>query len=95
VAGGRGHQPVRSGLGLLADADQLRATAGKPHLAVAGPDGDTAHGDVHALGGSLHDVTTGSSGACGAECTAGPGTDTATGLGSLPAGVDAALAAMR
>nr|WSX74926.1 hypothetical protein OH826_14135 [Streptomyces sp. NBC_00899] len=73
----------------------MRATAGKPRLAVAGPDGDTAHGDVYALGGSLYDVTSGSNGACGAECTAGPGYDTVTGLGSPLAGVDAALAAMR
>ncbi|MBY8881688.1 S53 family peptidase [Actinacidiphila acidipaludis] len=80
---------------LLTDADQLRATAGKPHLSVAGPNGDTAHGDVYALGGKLNDVTSGSNGACGAECTAGPGYDTVTGLGSPLAGVDTALAAMK
>ncbi|NUS15342.1 MAG: hypothetical protein HOY69_28785 [Streptomyces sp.] len=80
---------------LLTAADQLRATAGKPHLAVAGPDGDTAHADVYALGGKLNDVTSGSNGLCGAECTAGPGYDTVTGLGSPLAGVDTALAAMK
>ncbi|MFI0724514.1 hypothetical protein [Streptomyces sp. NPDC021224] len=80
---------------LLTDADQLRATAGKHPLAVAGPDGDTAHGDVYGLGSRLSDITAGSNGACGAECTAGPGYDTVTGLGSPLAGVDKALAAMR
>lgn len=80
---------------ILADADQLRAAVGKPHLAVAGPQGDTAHRDVYALGSLLNDVTTGSNGACGTECTAGPGYDTVTGLGSPLAGVDKALAAMK
>ncbi|MER7841251.1 PQQ-binding-like beta-propeller repeat protein [Streptomyces sp. NPDC096040] len=82
--------------GIIASADQLRAAAGKPHLASAGPDGDTAHTDVYALGSSsLRDITSGSNGRCGAECTAGPGYDTVTGLGSPIAGVDAALAAMK
>ncbi|MFI0898381.1 hypothetical protein [Streptomyces sp. NPDC020983] len=80
---------------LLTAADQLRATAGKHHLAAAGPDGDTAHADVYALGGKLNDVTSGSNGACGTECTAGPGYDTVTGLGSPLAGVDTALATMK
>ncbi|MFC1432201.1 hypothetical protein ACEZDB_16255 [Streptacidiphilus sp. N1-3] len=81
---------------VLSSADQLRAAAGKPHLASSGPDGDTAHGDVYGLGsGYLSDITSGSNGACGAECTAGPGYDTVTGLGSPTAGVDAALAAMK
>ena len=81
---------------VITSADQLRAAAGKPHLASAGPDGDTAHNDVYALGSAyLSDITSGSNGACGAECTAGPGYDTVTGLGSPTAGVDAALAAMK
>ena len=81
---------------IITSADQLRAAAGKPHLASAGPDGDTAHGDVYALGSTfLRDVTSGSNGLCGAECTAGPGYDTVTGLGSPTAGVDAALAALK
>ncbi|WP_055587252.1 PQQ-binding-like beta-propeller repeat protein [Streptacidiphilus griseoplanus] len=80
---------------IIASADQLRATDGKPHLASDGPDGDTAHTDVYALDGSyLRDITAGSNGRCGTECTAGPGYDTVTGLGSPTAGVDAALAAM-
>ncbi|MER6066606.1 PQQ-binding-like beta-propeller repeat protein [Streptomyces sp. NPDC001792] len=81
---------------IIASADQLRATAGKPHLASDGPDGDTAHTDVYALGSSyLRDITAGSNGRCGAECTAGPGYDTVTGLGSPTAGLDGALAAMK
>jgi hypothetical protein len=81
---------------IIASADQLRATAGKPHLASDGPMGDTAHADVYALGSTnLRDITSGSNGRCGAECTAGPGYDTVTGLGSPTAGVDAALAAMK
>ncbi|WP_316745584.1 hypothetical protein [Streptomyces sp. MK7] len=81
---------------IIASADQLRATADKPHLASSGPDGDTAHTDVYALGSSyLRDITAGSNGRCGAECTAGPGYDTVTGLGSPTAGVDGALAAMK
>ncbi|WP_052440777.1 S53 family peptidase [Streptacidiphilus anmyonensis] len=80
---------------IVADADQLRAAAHKAPLAVAGPDGDTAHTDVYALGSKLNDVTSGSNGACGAECTAGPGYDTVTGLGSPLAGVDTALARLK
>ncbi|MFI6361000.1 hypothetical protein ACIBJF_53000, partial [Streptomyces sp. NPDC050743] len=81
---------------IIASADQLRATADKPHLASAGPDGDTAHTDVYGLGSSyLRDVTAGSNGRCGTECTAGPGYDTVSGLGSPTAGVDADLAAMK
>ncbi|WP_406071548.1 hypothetical protein OG372_32525 [Streptomyces sp. NBC_01020] len=80
---------------VLTAADQLRATAHKPHLAAAGPDGDTAHRDVYGLGASLKDITSGSNGLCGTECTAGPGYDTVTGLGSPLAGVDTALGAMK
>jgi hypothetical protein len=80
---------------IIASSDQLRATAGKANLAVAGKNGDTAHKDVYALGSSLNDVTSGSNGYCGAECTAGPGYDTVTGLGSPLAGVDKALSTMK
>ncbi|WP_160311588.1 outer membrane protein assembly factor BamB family protein [Streptacidiphilus melanogenes] len=81
---------------IITDADQLRAIVGKPHLASAGPDGDTAHADVYALGSHyLSDIISGSNGLCGTECTAGPGYDTVTGLGSPTSGVDAALAAMK
>lgn len=80
--------------GIIAAADQLRAGKDKPPLAVAGPNGDTAHASVYALGDALSDITTGENGLCGTECTAGPGYDTVTGLGSPQAGVDKALAAM-
>lgn len=81
--------------GILAATDQLRATAGKAHLASAGKDGDTAHTDVYALGSHLYDVTSGSNGLCGTECTAASGYDTVTGLGSPLAGVDKALSTMK
>ncbi|MGZ2361284.1 hypothetical protein LRE75_32190 [Streptomyces sp. 372A] len=81
--------------GIIAATDQLRATAGKQPLAVAGPAGDTAHAAVYGLGGALRDITAGSNGYCGAECSAGPGYDTVTGLGSPNAGVDKALAARK
>lgn len=79
--------------GIMAATDQLRADAGKQPLAVAGPDGDSVHRSVYALGDALRDITSGSNGACGTECTAGPGYDTVTGLGSPNPGVDRALAA--
>ncbi|MFK0171624.1 hypothetical protein ACIQU5_22760 [Streptomyces sp. NPDC090306] len=81
--------------GILAATDQLRAANGKAHLAAAGPDGDTAHRDVYALGSHLYDVTSGSNGVCGTECTAASGYDTVTGLGSPLAGVDKALSTMK
>lgn len=79
--------------GVLTVADQLRTEGGKQPLTVAGPAGDTAHAAVYALGTALGDVTAGSNGLCGAECTAGPGYDTVTGLGSPLPGIDKALAA--
>ncbi|MEV6262424.1 hypothetical protein AB0M42_16980 [Streptomyces sp. NPDC051784] len=81
--------------GIVAAADQLRAADGRSPLAVAGPTGDTAHAAVYGLGSALRDITAGGNGYCGAECTAGPGYDTVTGLGSPNAGVDKALAAWR
>ncbi|ROS79145.1 S53 family peptidase [Cellulomonas sp. PhB143] len=83
--------PVWSGI--LAATDQLRADAGSAPLAVDGRGGDTAHAAVYGLGDALFDVTEGANGLCGTECTAGPGFDTVTGLGSPVAGIDAALAA--
>ncbi|WP_406137716.1 hypothetical protein [Streptomyces sp. NBC_01089] len=78
--------------GIVTATDQLRADAGSRPLAVAGPGGDTAHTAVYGLGDALSDITSGSNGACGTECTAGPGYDTVTGLGSPKAGIDKALA---
>ncbi|WP_051839187.1 S53 family peptidase [Streptomyces sp. NRRL F-5126] len=81
--------------GIVTAADQLRAAAGEKPLAVAGAGGDTAHAAVYGLGDALSDITAGSNGACGSECTAGDGYDTVTGLGSPKAGIDAALAAAK
>ncbi|OIV39469.1 hypothetical protein BIV57_01145 [Mangrovactinospora gilvigrisea] len=78
--------------GILASTDQLRTADGKQPLAVAGPNGDTLHRAVYGLGTALSDVTSGSNGACGTECTAGTGYDTVTGLGSPLPGIDKALA---
>jgi subtilase family serine protease len=81
--------------GILAAADQLRAAAGKPALTAAGYEAQRAlyglaTGQHHQ---PLYDVTSGSNGSCGAVCTAGPGYDFVTGLGSPRPGIDSALAA--
>jgi subtilase family serine protease len=81
--------------GILASADQLRAAAGKPALTSAGYAAQQA---LYGLatgqdGRPLYDVTSGSNGSCGAVCTAGPGYDFVTGLGSPRPGIDTALAA--
>ncbi|MGI5227720.1 S53 family peptidase [Actinoallomurus sp. CA-142502] len=76
--------------GILAAADQLRAAAGKPALTSAD---DQTQKAVYGLKSGLADVTTGGNGSCGAVCTAGPGYDFVTGLGSPRAGIDTALAA--
>jgi subtilase family serine protease len=76
--------------GILAAADQLRAAAGKPPLTAAGHEAQQA---LYRLGSGLYDITTGSNGSCGAVCTAGPGYDFVTGLGSPRPGIDTALAA--
>jgi subtilase family serine protease len=81
--------------GILASADQLRAAAGKPALTAAGYAAQQA---LYGLatgrhGQPLYDVTSGSNGSCGAICTAGPGYDFLTGLGSPRPGIDTALAA--
>ena len=75
--------------GILAAADQLRAAAGKPVLTAAG---DEAQNAVYQLPAGLADITEGSNGSCGAVCTAGPGYDFVTGLGSPRPGIDTGLA---
>ncbi len=74
---------------LLADADQLRAAAGSGPL-----NGAAAQRAVYALPpGTLGDVTSGpTNGFCPVGCSAGPGFDDVTGLGSPRSGIDAALA---
>lgn len=79
--------------GILAVTDQLRQADGKDRLVSVGPDGSApAHEALYSLKSGLSDVTAGTIGLCGADCAAGPGYDTATGLGSPTAGIDKALA---
>jgi hypothetical protein len=76
---------------ILADADQLRAGAGKAPLTASG---DAAQRDVYSLPASaLAAVTSGpDNGSCPVGCAPAAGYDTITGLGSPRAGIDAALA---
>jgi len=76
---------------ILADADQLRAGAGKAPLTASG---DTVQRDVYSLPSSvLAPVTSGpDNGSCPVGCAPAAGYDTITGLGSPRAGIDAALA---
>jgi subtilase family serine protease len=76
--------------GILAAADQLRAATGKTPLTAAGYEVQKA---IYQLTRGLADITSGSNGSCGAICTAGPGYDFVTGLGSPRRGIDTALAA--
>jgi subtilase family serine protease len=81
--------------GILASADQLRAAAGQGPLTSAGHEAQQAlYGLATGQDGQpLYDVTSGTNGSCGAVCTAGPGYDFVTGLGSPRPGIDTALAA--
>jgi len=74
---------------IIAIANSLRAAQGK------GPIGTQFLNVVYANPQAFHDITQGSNGRCGAECTAGPGYDFVTGLGSpmAPQVVDALVAA--
>ncbi len=75
---------------IIAVADQLRAASSQPRLTGASFAANTA---IYALRGTsaLADITSGSNGSCGSVCTAGPGYDFVTGLGSPRTGIDAAL----
>jgi subtilase family serine protease len=77
---------------ILAATDQLRDTAGEPRLTSAG---DAAQQAIYASAGGLGQILTGSNGSCPTMCTAGPGYNFVTGLGSPRTGLDAALAAVR
>jgi len=79
--------------GILAATDQLRSADGKDRLVAVDGESAPLHEALYGLTSGLADVTAGSNGLCGAECTAGAGYDTATGLGSPVAGIDVALAA--
>jgi subtilase family serine protease len=75
---------------IIAVADQLRAASSQPRLTGASFAANTA---IYALQGAsaLADITSGSNGSCGSVCTASPGYDFVTGLGSPRTGIDAAL----
>ncbi len=75
---------------IIAVADQLRAGAGKAPLSSATMQ---TNKDLYGLSSGLYDVAIGSNGNCGTVCTAGPGYDFVTGLGSPRVGIDIALAA--
>jgi hypothetical protein len=76
---------------ILSSADQLRAAAGKGPLTSAG---DQAARAVYAATSALGDITAGPpNGGCPKDCTAGPGYDFVTGLGSPRTAIDAAVAA--
>ncbi len=82
--------------GILAAANSLRRTAGKPVLSAVTSTGATPlHTALYGAGlratGALADVTTGSNGTCGVPCTARAGYDTVTGVGSPRRGLDVAL----
>jgi subtilase family serine protease len=74
---------------ILAAADQLRAATGRPPLTAARAQAQRA---LYHLRRGLADITTGANGRCGPVCTAGPGYDLVTGLGSPRPGIDTALA---
>ena len=76
---------------ILASADQVRGAAGEPRLTSAG---DAAQQAVYASSGHLGQILTGSNGFCPDICTAGPGYNFVTGLGSPRTGLDATLAAV-
>ncbi|HEX3789823.1 MAG TPA: PQQ-binding-like beta-propeller repeat protein [Pseudonocardiaceae bacterium] len=76
---------------IIASADQLRATAHQGPLTAAN---DAAQRAVYASAGQLGDIVSGpSNGFCPDICTAGPGYDFVTGLGSPRTGLDAKIAA--
>ena len=80
--------------GVLAAANQLRKGVRKPVLSSVTSTGATPlHTAVYssAARAALFDVVVGSNGTCGAVCTASPGYDTVTGVGSPRRGLDVVL----
>ena len=81
--------------GIIAAADQLRKSAGKPVF--SGTSSKLlymANSGMYGLATGLADISGGpSNGSCGAICTPGPGYDSVTGRGSPRRGIDAALKA--
>jgi subtilase family serine protease len=74
---------------ITAIANSIRVELGK------GTIGANFQSVLYANASALHDITSGTNGTCGADCTAGPGYDLVTGLGSpnVPKVVAALVAA--
>jgi hypothetical protein len=78
--------------GILAAGNQLRRLDGKAPLGAVTPAGGTPlHTALYGNPTGLRDIVVGTNGTCGTVCTALPGYDTVTGLGSPARGVDALL----
>ena len=78
--------------GILAAGNQLRRLDGKAPLgAVTAAGGTPLHTALYGNPTGLRDIVVGTNGTCGTVCTALPGYDTVTGLGSPARGVDALL----
>jgi subtilase family serine protease len=78
--------------GILAAGNELRRAAGKRPLTAVDAAGRTPlHTALYTSPRSLQDIVQGTNGTCGEVCTALPGYDTVTGLGSPRQGLDAVL----
>jgi subtilase family serine protease len=78
--------------GIIASANQLRRAAGKPVLAATTSAGATPlHTAVYKATSGIGDIVTGTNGTCGSVCSALPGYDTVTGVGSPRKGIDVVL----
>jgi subtilase family serine protease len=78
--------------GIIASANQLRRAAGKPVLTATTSTGATPlHTAVYKATSGIGDIVTGTNGTCGTVCSALPGYDTVTGVGSPRKGIDVVL----
>ena len=78
--------------GIVAATNQLRRSVGKGALTAVTSTGATPlHSALYRSSPSLGDVVSGTNGICGQVCSAGPGYDTVTGLGSPRRGLDLVL----
>ena len=78
--------------GILAAGNELRRSAGKSPLGAVTASGATPlHTALYTAPTSLRDIVTGTNGTCGLVCSAVPGYDTVTGMGSPKRGLDAVL----
>jgi hypothetical protein len=78
--------------GIIAAGNQLRRAAGKSVLVAQTSTGATPlHSALYRSTGVLHDIVTGTNGTCGVVCSALPGYDAVTGLGSPRKGLDLVL----